>query len=99
MRRQTAHTLRMSETSIAAPRTRASRPARTVRPKAAEPAARAVGRQIEAGFRDATTSAVDQSLAAGIAVAVLTDRRKVAWLHPDGVVRRTREPVAKPPSK
>jgi hypothetical protein len=52
-----------------------------------------LGLRIEVGFRDAAGEAVHQALSQGVPVATLVDGR-VAWLHPDGVIRPHSEPVA-----
>jgi hypothetical protein len=55
----------------------------------APPPGRAIGTRIEAGFQDAAEAARREALAAGIPVAILTEGDRLAWLHPDGVVRRS----------
>lgn len=62
-------------------------------PGATPPAVRAIGKRIEAGFRDAAEAVRQAALEAGIPIAILTDDDQVAWLHPDGVVRSS--PVAR----
>jgi hypothetical protein len=99
MRGQRRHIAGMGVTNIAAPRTRAPRSARTVRAEPVQPTARDLGKRIEAEFQTAAEGAVHQALAAGVPVAVLTKRKQVAWLHPDGVVRPTRDPVHTPLSR
>jgi hypothetical protein len=54
---------------------------------------RRLGQEIEARFRDAAAEAVRRAHAAGIPVAILGDDQAVSWLHPDGVIRATRDPV------
>jgi len=54
---------------------------------------RALGKQVEAQFRQAAAQAVEQAHAANVPVAILTEDNQVAWLHPDGIVRPTRTPV------
>jgi hypothetical protein len=76
--------------SSAASNTRRRRAALATQP---EPPVRALGNAIEAGFRKATAQAVQQAHASNVPVAILTDDNKVAWLHPDGIVRRTRTRV------
>ena len=69
------------------------RAAPTKRTAPAEPKVRALGRNVEAQFREAAAQAMQQAHAANVPVAVLTEDNEVAWLHPDGVVRPTRTPV------
>jgi len=73
---------------------RSRRSARSERPKSVvQPPARLIGKRIEAGFRDAAKAAVREALAAAVPIAVMTDDEQVAWLHPDGVVRASPDPV------
>ena len=73
---------------------RSRRSAQTQRPKSVvQPPARAIGKRVEAGFRDASQAAVREALAAGVPVAVMTDDGQVGWLHQDGVVRPAPDPV------
>jgi hypothetical protein len=75
----------MAARSAAVARTR--RPSRTKPEAVAAPPARAIGTRIEAGFQDAADTARREALAAGIPVAILTEHDRLAWLHPDGIVR------------
>jgi hypothetical protein len=82
----------VSNTTVSHVRSRRS--ARTDRPKpVVQPPARIIGKRVEAGFRDAAKAAVREALAAAVPVAVMTDDQHVAWLHPDGVVRPSPDPV------
>jgi hypothetical protein len=70
-------------------RTRSRRAAAT----ADQSGVRALGKQVETRFRKAAAQAVKQAHASNVPVAVLTADNQVAWVHPDGVVRPTREPA------
>ena len=62
----------------------------------AKAATRGLGRRAEAGFRTAVADAVRQAREAGVPVAILNEANELEWLHPDGVIRPTAEPVHLP---
>lgn len=47
---------------------------------------------VEAKFQQGVSAAIDQAHRAGLAVPVLDDNGQAAWLHPDGIIRATRDP-------
>ncbi|MSP03018.1 MAG: hypothetical protein EXR07_18525 [Acetobacteraceae bacterium] len=51
------------------------------------------GARLEAAFREAATNAIHQAHEANLPVPVVDDHGQLAWLHPDGVQRPTRDPV------
>ena len=71
----------------AAARARPRRAASLKRTVQVESPARALGKAVEAGFRDAAAQAVDEAHRANVPVTVMTDDGGVAWLYPDGTVR------------
>jgi hypothetical protein len=94
MRWQTRHIACMGVSNATVSNVRSRRSARTERPKSVgQPPARVIGKRIEARFRDAAKTAVRDALAAAVPVAVMTDDEQVAWLHPDGIVRASPDPV------
>jgi imidazolonepropionase-like amidohydrolase len=75
----------MSRQAIA--RARPRRAASLKRTVHVDPPARALGKAVEAGFRDAAAQAVAEAHRAGVPVAIATDDGGVAWLYPNGTVR------------
>ena len=57
----------------------------------ATPAAEELAARIQAKFRQGVADAVQQAHNADLPVPVLGDDGRVAWLHPDGVVRAVRD--------
>jgi len=90
IRHRKAHSARMARVAT---KTRTRRVVTAKQTAQAEPPARSLGKYVEARFRDGVAQAVEQAHAANVPIAVLTDDNEVAWLHPDGIVRRTRTPI------
>lgn len=57
------------------------------------PAIEDIAARLEAKFREGVSEAIQHAHAANLPVPVLGADNQVAWLHPDGSVRATREPM------
>jgi len=66
----------------------ARKPAPAVGPSTDQMAA-----EIEAGFRNAASRAIRSAHQRNVPVPVEGDAGQVAWLHPDGITRASRDPV------
>jgi hypothetical protein len=64
-----------------------TRPALVPSTQAAEP----VAKWLEGKFRQGVDQAIRSAHDANLPVAILGDDGRLAWLHPDGIVRPTRD--------
>jgi hypothetical protein len=55
--------------------------------RAVAPVTADVAMRLREAFREAASDAIRRAHDAGIPVSVLGDDGKIAWLHPDGIVR------------
>jgi hypothetical protein len=62
-------------------------------PRGKPPVVADVAARLEAEFRQGVAKAIRQAHDADVPVPVLGDDGGIAWLHPDGVVRATRDAV------